>query len=73
MSETFRKNLESFGISLRFLTPILIAIVGYFTIQTLSSIDNKFEKIDNKFNMFLTTYHEMDKRVDRLEYKSAGN
>ncbi len=72
MSEAMRKNLENIGVSFRFLTPILIAIIGYFTIQTLNSIDTKFERIDIKFQSFLSSYHEMDKRVDRLEYRSGN-
>lgn len=71
MTDKAFSNLEKFGVSFRFLTPVLIAVVGYFTVQTLNSIDNKFEKIDMKFETFIASYHEMDKRVDRLEQKTG--
>lgn len=72
MTDTTRNRIENLGVTFRFLTPILIAIVGYFTIQTLGSIDKKFEKVDIKFDMFLESYHEIDKRVDRIEWKMNG-
>lgn len=69
MTDKTFSNFERFGVSFRLLTPILIGIVGYFTIQTLTSIDKKFEKIDLKFDSFLESYHDMDKRIDHLEYE----
>ena len=70
-----REKLEDFGSIFRFLTRVLIAVVGYISIQYLSSISNKFDNIDSKFSSFLESYHTMDKRVDKLEYKvfNEGN
>lgn len=67
-----REKIEEFGMIFRFLTPILIGIVGWITIQYLSSIDHKFNSIDNKFSDFIESYHAVDKRIDKLEYKVFG-
>lgn len=67
-----RSRIEEFGSILRFLTPIMLAVIGYTSIQYLAAIDRKFENIDNKFNKFMESYHFMDKRVDRLEYRVFG-
>lgn len=64
-----KERLEEFGTIFRFLTPILIGIVGWITIQYLSSINSKFDNIDAKFSSFLESYHAIDKRVDKLEYR----
>lgn len=72
MTDATRRNIENIGVSFRFLTPVLIAIVGWFTVQTLNSIDSKFEKVDVKFETFLQSYHSIDKRVDILEYRING-
>ena len=72
MTDATRRNIEKIGVSFRFLTPVLIAIVGWFTVQTLNSIDRKFEKVDVKFETFLQSYHSIDKRVDILEYRING-
>lgn len=64
-----KERIDNFGSIFRFLTPILIAIIGYVTIQFLSSISLKFDRIDVKFDTFLAKYEALDKRVDKLEYK----
>jgi len=64
-----REKIEEFGAIFRFLTPILIGAVGWISIQYLSSIDHKFQNIDDKFGTFLESYHKVDKRLDKLEYK----
>ncbi len=66
------KKLNDIGVSFRFITPLLIAVIGWFTIQYLNSIDKKFEKIDIQFASFIESYHLMDKRVDRLEDRNSG-
>lgn len=67
-----REKLEEFGAIFRFLTPILIGIVGWVSIQYLSSIDKKFNNIDDKFGSFIESYHSVDKRINKLEYKVFG-
>ena len=64
-----RDKIEEFGSIFRFLTPILITILGWISIQHLSSISHKFDNIDSKFNTFIETYHNLDKRVLHLEDK----
>lgn len=67
-----KEKVDVIGSMFRFITPLLIAICGWFTINYLSSIDSKFDKIETKFDTFVTSYHDMDKRVDKLEYKVFG-
>lgn len=67
-----KEKLESFSSIFRLITPILIAAIGWVTITYLSTITKKFEMIDSKFDVFLETYHTMDKRIDKLEYKVFG-
>lgn len=64
-----REKLEEFGTLLRFLTPILIAVIGWISIQYLSAINRKFDNIDYKFETFMQIYHNLDKRVLHLEDK----
>lgn len=66
------KRMDEFGAIFKFLTPIMLGIFGYISIQYLSSINRRFEIIDQKFDTFISTYHLIDKRVDRLEYKVFG-
>lgn len=68
-----RDRIDLLGSIFRFITPMLIAICGWFTINYLSDISKKFDKIENKFDTFLASYHEIDKRVDKLEYKVFGD
>lgn len=70
---SMREKIEGFASIFRFLTPILIAVLGYISIKYLSSIDDKFNNIDSKFSSFIISYHIMDKRIDRLEYKQFGS
>ena len=72
MTNVQRSKIEDFGAIFRFLTPILITIIGYITLHYLADINKRFEKIDNKFDVFIETYHIIDKRIDRLEYKVFG-
>lgn len=65
-----REKIDVIGALFRFITPLLIAVCGWFTIQYLSDISKKFDKIDNKFDFFLESYNKMDKRVDRLEFRA---
>jgi hypothetical protein len=67
-----KERIENLGSLFRFLTPLLIAAIGWITINYLSTITKKFEMIDSKFDVFLETYHTMDKRIDKLEYKVFG-
>lgn len=67
-----RSKIDDFGIIFRFLTPMLIGVLGYISIQYLSSISKKFDSIDLKFDSFLISYHMIDKRLDKLEYKVLG-
>lgn len=69
MTQLVKERLEIAGLAFRFLTPILLTIIGFFAIQYLSAIDKKFEKIETKFDTFIASYYDMDKRVDRLEIK----
>lgn len=64
-----KEKIEEVGLTFRFLTPILIGIVGYMTVSLLGEINKKFEKIDVKFDVLIETQNSMDKRVDRLEYR----
>lgn len=66
---TIKEKADELGATLRFITPILIAIVGWVTINYLSSIDRHFDKIDEKIDDFLAQYQKMDTRVTKLEYK----
>lgn len=68
-----RSKIDEFGAIFRLITPILIGIVGFFSIRYLSSIDQNFQNINNKFDAFIESYHKMDKRVDRLEYRVFGD
>lgn len=68
-----KNSIDKFGALFRLVTPLLIAIVGFFSIKYLDSIDKNFDSIKTKFDTFLESYHVMDKRVDRLEYKVFGN
>lgn len=67
-----KERIQEFGEIFRFVTPILIAIVGFVTISYLSSIDAHFKKIDDKFDTFIDTYHIVDKRLDRVETRVFG-
>lgn len=67
-----KERLQIIGEVLRFITPLLIGIIGYVSIAYLSSIDKRFGVVDTKFDSFLVSYHDMDKRVDKLEYKVFG-
>lgn len=67
-----KEKIDTLGAMFRFVTPILIAIVGFFTVNYLGDISRKFDKIENKFDTFLQSYHIIDKRVDQLEYKVFG-
>lgn len=51
----------------------MLAVFGYISITYLSSINRRFEKIDDKFDTFINTYRLIDKRVDRLEYTVFGD
>ena len=73
MENSRRSKIDDFGSIFRFLTPIMLAIFGFISTAYLSSINQRFEKIDEKFNMFIQTYHLIDKRVDRLERKVFGS
>lgn len=53
----------------RLITPALITILGTISIMYLKSISLKFDQVDTKFDNFLEKYSQIDKRVDRLEYK----
>jgi hypothetical protein len=68
-----REKLESFSAIFRLITPVLIAAIGWVTITYLATITKKFEMIDTKFDSFIATYHTMDKRIDKLEYKVFRN
>lgn len=68
-----KEQIEKFGEIFRFITPILIAFVGWVTISYLSSIDSHFKKVDDKFDIFIETYHVVDKRLDRVETKLFGD
>lgn len=65
-----RERVQIIGEMLRWVTPLLIAIVGYVSITYLSSIDRKFQNIDNKFDSFIISYHAMDMRITRMEDRS---
>lgn len=67
-----RDKLDSIGSIFRLLTPLLIGVIGWITITYLSTITKKFETIDSKFDSFIESYHVMDKRIDKLEYKVFG-
>lgn len=69
MEKVFKERVEIVGQMLRWITPTMMAVIGFAGVHYLNSIDTKFSSIDQKFNTFIATYHEMDKRVDRLEYK----
>lgn len=69
---TVKDRIDAIGHVLRFVTPTVIAVFGWISVTYLSSIDRKFEQIDNKFDTFIQSYHIIDKRVDRLEYKVYG-
>ncbi len=64
-----KTGIQFIGEILRFVTPVLIGVFGYISITYLSSIDKRFERIDSQFSAFMLSYHAMDKRIDRLEYK----
>lgn len=64
-----RSRIDDFGSIFRFLTPIMLCIFGWISIQYLSLINIRFENIDKKFDNFLESYHIIDKRVDILEYE----
>lgn len=68
-----RDKVDQLGAMFRLITPVMIAIIGFFGVKYLNSIDTRFLSIDNKFDTFISTYHLMDKRVDRLEYKVFGS
>lgn len=53
-----------------FLTPFLIAIVGFLTVRTLNSIDEKFEKFEQKMDRFMVISYDIQVRVQRLEDRS---
>lgn len=67
-----QEKINNIGEILRLITPLLIGIIGWFSISYLSSIDKKFTKIEDKFDNFITSYHLIDKRVDKLEYRVFG-
>lgn len=64
-----KNKIDEFGSIFRFVTPLLIGVLGWTSVSFLSSIDYNFKSINKKFEVFLESYHAMDKRVDRLEYK----
>lgn len=64
-----KERIEVLGEMFRFITPVLIAIVGYVSISYLSSIDRRFENINSKFDSAVISYHLMDKRIEKLEIK----
>jgi hypothetical protein len=66
------QRIERISITFRFLTFVLIGVVGWFIVHYLGNIDTKFEKVDNKLDMFVKTYHTVDKRLDRLEVRNFG-
>lgn len=65
-------NIERLSITFRFLTPILIGIVGWFIVYYLGNIDKRFAGVDSKLETFVKTYHVVDKRLDRLEVRNFG-
>lgn len=68
-----RSKIDDFGSIFRFLTPIMLAIFGYISVQYLSLINQRFEKIDGKFDTFIESYRLIDKRIDKLEWRVFGS
>ena len=67
------QKINDLGVIFRFITPIMLGIIGFVGIKYLDSIDHKFASIDMKFDNFIETYHLIDKRVDKLEYRVFGS
>lgn len=65
-------KVDGYGKIFRFLTPLLIGFFGWVTVAYLANIDRKFEKIDTKFDSFIDFYHQIDKRVQKLEDRVFG-
>lgn len=66
--------MDQFGITFRFITPLLILCVGFFVTRELGNFDRRFDSIDTKltafddrFDRLSESYHSAEKRIDRLE------
>jgi len=66
-------RLSRFDSFMRGLNTMLLGVLGWVSIQYLSSINQNFKNIEGKFEKFFEMAVKMDKRVDRLEYKVFDN
>ena len=67
-----KDQINAISEMLRWITPTAIAVFGFISVSYLGSIDKRFEQIDSKFNTFLDSYHAIEKRVNKLEYRVFG-
>lgn len=62
---------QEFGEIFRFITPILILMIGYLTNMGICDIKSKVEKLDTHFTNHLAHHQELEvgyeKRLSRLE------
>lgn len=77
MTQKQYEIIDGIGLTFRFITPALLLIIGFFITRELQTFDKKFDSmgarfliVENKLDVFSSSYHEFDKRIDRLEFRS---
>lgn len=62
-----QQKTEIFATLFRSLTMLLIGVIGWISVTYLQSIDSRFQRMDDKFNIFMENQHLIDKRMVRVE------
>jgi len=66
-------SLNGYGTAFRFITPILITIIGFLTVYMIHGIDSKIDKMDLHFTNHLQHHQDLEvgyeRRLTSIEVK----